>query len=124
MIKYLTSVSVVLLLFFCIAAYSLIGTTLEAVEPASSDLDPAAQLLELRGEIDTINQDILKLLNKRAQVVLEIGKLKKENSMDVYDPVREKEIEINLAELNSGPLPDESVIKIFRKIITACRNLQ
>lgn len=82
------------------------------------------QLAALRGEIDTINQDILVLLNKRAEVVLKIGELKKENSMAVYDPGREKEIENNLAEMNTGPMPDESVIKIFREIISASRNLQ
>jgi len=47
------------------------------------------------------------LLNKRAEVVLEIGKLKKENSLEIYDPpFRDKEIENKLIQINAGPLPN------------------
>lgn len=114
MIKLIASITLVLILF----TYIFTSET----TPATSD--PNVELKALRGEIDTINQDILTLLNKRAEVVLEIGKLKKENSMEIYDPAREKEIEKKLIQLNTGPLPDESVIKIFREIISACRELQ
>lgn len=114
MIKLIASITLVLIVFTYI---SVSETT-----PATSD--PDVELTALRGEIDTINQEILVLLNKRAEVVLEIGKLKKENSMEVYDPGREKQIENNLVKLNTGPMPDESVIKIFREIISACRELQ
>lgn len=116
MIKYIACLILTLLFF------TQISVSEESLD--TSDLGPDATLSELRVEIDTINQDILKLLNKRAEVVLEIGKLKKENSMKVYDPSREKEIENKLVQMNTGPMPDESVIKIFRVIISACRELQ
>ena len=114
MIKLIASITLVLIVF----------TQISTSETTPATSDPDVELSALRGEIDTINQEILTLLNKRAKVVLEIGKLKKENSMAVYDPAREKEIEKSLVEMNTGPMPDESVIKIFREIISACRSLQ
>ena len=86
--------------------------------------DTENDLVQLRGEIDTIDKQILELLNQRAEVVLEIGEFKKKNDLGVYDPNREKQIEKNLAEMNNGPMPDKSVINIFRAIISACRELQ
>ncbi|GJM14993.1 MAG: hypothetical protein DHS20C13_03200 [Thermodesulfobacteriota bacterium] len=116
MIKYIASLTLVLLFF------TLISFSEENLTTSGSEVD--VELGALRGEIDNINKDILTLLNKRAEVVLEIGKLKQENSMEIYDPAREKEIEKKLVELNTGPMPNESVIKIFREIISACRALQ
>lgn len=79
---------------------------------------------KLRNKIDSLDQEILNLLNERGNVALEIRKLKMENSVGVYDPVREKLIENKLKELNQGPLSDESVLRIFREIISASRSLQ
>ncbi|MEM7008260.1 MAG: prephenate dehydratase [Thermodesulfobacteriota bacterium] len=79
---------------------------------------------KLRKKIDSLDDEILALLNERGDIALEIRKLKAQNSVDVYDPVREKLIEKKLRQLNSGPLTDESVLRIFREIISACRTLQ
>ena len=79
---------------------------------------------KLRKKIDSLDQKILDLLAERGHVALEIRDLKAENSVGVYDPVREKLIEKKLKELNSGPLSDDSVLRIFREIISACRSLQ
>ncbi len=79
---------------------------------------------KLRKKIDSLDQEILKLLNERGDIALEIRKLKTENSVGVYDPVREKVIEKKLKELNKGPLSDNSVLNIFREIISASRSLQ
>lgn len=81
-------------------------------------------LQKLRKKIDELDRGILDLLNKRAGVVLGIRELKKENLVGVYDPQREKEIEGRLKELNGGPLSNDSVLKIYREIISACRALQ
>ena len=77
-----------------------------------------------RKKIDSLDQEILKLLNERGDIALEIRKLKMENSVGVYDPVREMLIEKKLKELNEGPLSDDSVLNIFREIISASRSLQ
>ncbi|MEX0999509.1 MAG: prephenate dehydratase [Thermodesulfobacteriota bacterium] len=79
---------------------------------------------KLRKKIDSLDQEILKLLNERGDVALEIRKLKMENSVGVYDPVREKLIKNKLKQLNAGPFSDDSVLNIFREIISASRLLQ
>ncbi len=79
---------------------------------------------KLRKKIDSLDQEILDLLAERGNIALEIRELKAENSVGVYDPVREKLIEKKLKELNSGPLADDAVLRIFREIISACRSLQ
>lgn len=81
-------------------------------------------LEKLRKKIDSLDREILDLLNKRAEVALGIRELKKENLVGVYDPVREKEIEKKLKELNAGPLSGDSVLSIYREVISACRALQ
>ncbi len=81
-------------------------------------------LNKLRKEIDNIDKKLLELLNERGSVALNISELKRENSYSVYDPVREKEIEKKLARLNNGPLTGESVLSVYREIISACRKLQ
>lgn len=67
---------------------------------------------------------MLGLLNRRGEIVIKIRELKRENDVGVYDPVRESEIEKRLTELNTGPLSDESVLRVYREIISACRALQ
>ena len=81
-------------------------------------------LNKLRTEIDGIDRKLLELLNKRGNVALKISELKRENSVNVYDPVREKEIESKLERLNKGPLTQDSVLSVYREIISACRELQ
>ena len=90
----------------------------------STQADPHTELAELRTKIDAIDKQLLELINERAEVVLEIGELKRNNDMAVYDPNREKVIEQKLIKMNSGPMPNASVIKIFKTIIEASRTLQ
>ncbi len=82
------------------------------------------KLNNLRKKIDKIDEEILTLLNRRAQVAIEISKFKVENSFVVYDPAREIEIERRITELNPGPFPQNSVLSVFREIISGCRSLE
>ncbi|KAB2832003.1 MAG: prephenate dehydratase, partial [Candidatus Dadabacteria bacterium] len=81
-------------------------------------------LQKLRKLIDELDRELLGLLNRRGEIVMKIRELKKENDVGVYDPVRESQIEKRLRELNTGPLSDDSVLRIYREIISACRALQ
>jgi chorismate mutase/prephenate dehydratase len=81
-------------------------------------------LQKLRKLIDGLDRELLGLLNRRGEIVMKIRELKKENDVGVYDPVRESQIEKRLRELNTGPLSDDSVLRIYREIISACRALQ
>ncbi len=79
---------------------------------------------KLRKQIDKIDREILKLLNKRAALAIKIGKLKRKTGEDFYIPNREKEILLKLLNENKGPLPQESLQNIFTEIFHAGRVLQ
>ena len=92
-------------------------------EPAVS-AKTLAQIKSLRGSIDKLDLQILKLVNERASAAGEIGKLKSENSTEVFSPVREEEVLINVLEANKGPLDEVTIRAVFREIISGSRALQ
>ena len=83
----------------------------------------AQKLEELRAQIDSVDRQILKLLNQRAGLNQEVGKVKG-NNVPPYVPSRERELIHRLTELSTGPFPSEAVSIVFREIISACRSLQ
>ena len=87
----------------------------------SSSSQPA--LDTLRERIDRIDAQILTLLNRRARLAQRIGDTKGKTGT-VYIPSRERAVLARLAELNTGPLPDESVQTIYHEIISASRALE
>jgi chorismate mutase/prephenate dehydratase len=87
-------------------------------------MSSSQDLENLRKKIDELDKKILELLNERGRIAIEISKLKQENSFNVYDPSREREIERNIKKINLGPLSTNSVISVFREIISGCRSLQ
>ena len=78
-----------------------------------------ADLDKLRREIDALDDELAKLLDRRAGLAIEIGKLKRGGP--AYRPEREAEI---LRRLSSGNLPKERLVAVFREIISACRGLE
>ena len=91
------------------------------------DAQPPEEKLEsLREIIDQTDCEILALLNKRAKVVLEVGRLKKENSQvaQFYVPHREREIFERLVREHSGDFPASAIPAVYREIISACRSLE
>lgn len=81
-------------------------------------------LKERRREIDQIDRQILRLLNRRAKIVLEVGKQKAKEGKGIYDPAREEETLNRLSAENPGPFPDEAISTVFREIISASRSLE
>jgi chorismate mutase-like protein len=79
---------------------------------------------DLRKRINTLDEQMLRLLNERAELALHIGKLKSVAGSEVYDPSRERAILERLDTLNAGPLDKGAIEEIFACIITACRELQ
>lgn len=77
-----------------------------------------------RQKIDEIDEILLSLLNDRARIVQEIGKIKRGSKAELYVPGREKEIYERLLQRNSGPFPDKAVRAIFREIISASLSLE
>ena len=82
------------------------------------------KLTGLRQKIDLLDDHILKLLNERADLVVDVGHLKQGSSADFYVPSREQEIYARLISQNGGPFPDEGVRRVFREIISASLNLE
>ncbi|OGP90176.1 MAG: hypothetical protein A2031_08360 [Deltaproteobacteria bacterium RBG_19FT_COMBO_43_11] len=78
----------------------------------------------LRKKMKEKDREIIRLLNERSQISVQIGKVKGEDGIDVYDPAQEARVHGYLQELNFGPLPRKAVTAIFREIISASRNLQ
>ncbi len=78
----------------------------------------------LRQQIDAIDNQILELLNRRAEVVLAVGKAKEVSAGPFYVPGREKAIYQRLTADNPGPFPNAAVVKVFREIISASLNME
>src|SRR5437588_5483623 len=77
-----------------------------------------------RKQIDEIDRKIIRLLNERARAAQEIGKLKRNTAMPIYEPDREKIIFENVRRENEGPLPEVEVVRIYERIIDVMRQLQ
>ncbi len=75
-------------------------------------------LEELRKKIDELDHQLVKLLNERARVVVEIGKLKTRTDKPVYSPDREKDFLARIVKINEGPLPDGCLIAIWRELMS------
>jgi len=78
----------------------------------------------LRDQIDAIDDQILDLLNRRAEVVIAVGKAKAGQQREFYVPSREQAIYERLCGQNPGPFPSEAIRKVFREIISASLSLE
>jgi len=83
------------------------------------DSDPSLpQLAELRKRIDALDEQIVALLNARAQIVVEIGRLKQQNNVPIYAPDREKAVLEQVRRLNRGPLHDRCLEAVYRELMS------
>ncbi|MEM9950416.1 MAG: bifunctional 3-deoxy-7-phosphoheptulonate synthase/chorismate mutase [Chloroflexota bacterium] len=85
---------------------------------------PANRMAELRAEIDDINMQLLELLNKRATVASEIGKIQSSIGSQIYDPQRESQMLTALQMANEGPFSNETISGLFKEIFKATLNLE
>lgn len=81
-------------------------------------------IADWRKKIDEIDRKLVTLLNERASAAQAIGALKRETSIPIYEPEREKLIFANVSEVNGGPLPTSEIQHIFERIIDVMRSLQ
>ncbi|MCL5408548.1 MAG: prephenate dehydratase [Candidatus Omnitrophica bacterium] len=81
------------------------------------------EINHIRGKIDRIDGEILRILNERASLTEQITHIKKNSRLSFYDPAREKIIIENLKKINTGPLKDNDVEEAVSTIIKICRNL-
>ena len=91
---------------------------------AETPAPPDADLLALRQRIDAVDRELLGLLNRRAELALQVGELKKREGSVVFRPEREAQVIDGLKAANAGPLRTDSVAPIWREIMSACRSLE
>ena len=81
-------------------------------------------IADWRKRIDELDRKLVDLINERARCAQEIGKLKRNTEMPIYEPDRERTIFENVHRMNQGPLPDRELTRIFERLIDVMRKLQ
>lgn len=87
--------------------------------------EPVAEQLDAyRTRIDELDEQIVRLLNDRATCANQIGRLKEQVGMEIYQPGRERTVLDHVRRVNEGPLADVAVIRLFERIIDESRRLE
>ena len=80
---------------------------------------------DLRDNIDRVDEVLVRLLNERARVACEIGRMKKDLGMEVYQPEREKQVLAHVRGIAAeGPLGADAIARLFERIIDEARRLE
>lgn len=89
-----------------------------------ADAETRARVQELRERVDEVDRELIRALNERARIVQELGTIKAEAGMQIFDPKREEEILRRVTEVNDGPIYDSSMRDIFELILHRIRDLE
>jgi chorismate mutase len=82
-------------------------------------------LEDLRRDIDRVDEVLVRLLNERARCACEIGRLKKDLGVEVYQPEREKQVLEHVRSVAAeGPLGPDAIVRLFERIIDEARRLE
>ena len=98
------------------------GDSMKA-ETMSGDVD-SDSIERIRNEIDEIDGEMLRMLNRRAECALSIGRIKKRNNLPIHVPEREERVIERLTSLNEGPVSPELVRTVFETIFAQMRALE
>ena len=80
---------------------------------------------ELREDIDRVDEVLVRMLNERARIAVEIGRVKKEQGIEIYQPEREKQVLTHVRGIASeGPLGPDAIARLFERIIDEARRLE
>jgi chorismate mutase len=93
-----------------------------AVKPDPSSAE--AMLADLRRRIDDLDELLVRTLSARAACALEIGRQKKLLGLEIYQPTREAEVLAHVQKINPGPLNNESMKRLFERVIDEARRLE
>jgi chorismate mutase-like protein len=84
-----------------------------------------SDLEDLRKNIDRVDEVLVRLLNERARCACEIGRLKKEMGVEIYQPDREKQVLDHVRGVAAeGPLGPDAIARLFERIIDEARRLE
>jgi chorismate mutase len=81
-------------------------------------------ILEWRKKIDDLDRRLAALLNERAAAAVEIGRLKRNTSLPIYEPDRERTVIANVQQSNAGPLTARDLAQIYERILDVMRSIQ
>ena len=89
-----------------------------------ADAETQARVQELRDRVNEVDQELIRALNERAQIVQEIATIKGEAGVQIFDPKREEEILQRVVDQNPGPIYDSSMRDIFELVLHRIRDLE
>jgi chorismate mutase len=78
----------------------------------------------LRDRIDSLDREIVRLLNDRARLGLEAGRAKVASGRPIADQDREREVLVRVAMANQGPLPQDAILSLYRQLIETIKRLE
>ena len=81
-------------------------------------------IADWRRRMDEIDKKLVELLNERCKCALEIGHIKQQTNIPLYQPSREKEVLSNAERNNQGPLSDDAIRRLFERIIDEARSAE
>lgn len=79
---------------------------------------------QLRLGIDKLDSQLLFLLNQRAELVLELAKIKLKLGKKLFDPKRERDILVKMTDINPGPLSPDAIVRLYERIIDESRRME
>jgi len=98
-----------------------------SIQPSASrplDKEQPLTIDDIRQEIDRLDDELLRIFNRRAGLALKIGEIKKELNLPIYDPTREKRIFDKMKTNNPGPLDNAAIVRLFERVIDESRSLE
>lgn len=91
-----------------------------AIIPGMADAE-ARPLDRIRGEIDHVDSELVRLLSRRVELAQEVGRVKGKDGSPFFTPERERQIHERLGEINPGPMTTRQLRAVFREIVSAAR---
>ncbi len=82
------------------------------------------EIEDWRKQIDEMDEQIVELISKRAQAAKQIGLLKRETTLPVYEPQRERDVFEHVKRINPGPLSNAEMMDVYERLIDVMRTLQ
>jgi chorismate mutase/prephenate dehydratase len=79
---------------------------------------------DLRSQIDELDREIVRLLNRRARLGIEAGRAKAKDGRAISDARREREVLLRVAMASEGPLPQDALLALYRQLIETIKRLE
>ncbi len=96
----------------------------QKIEPPSPERATPNELGELRAGIDSVDAEIVRLLDRRARLARRIGEIKQKNGLQAYAPARERAVLDRVRTLSTGDFPRGGLEEVFREIISSSISLE